>query len=340
MSGYTVLDLETSGYSPRHDRVVEVGLVHVSDDGVIQEHWTTLVDPGGDLGPTYVHGITSTDVQQAPTFAEIAPQLISEWAGTTLVAHNAHNTLRFLTCELQRAGLTLQDLPLDALSTMRWAPEFLDSPSRRLADCCASAGIVLSSTHTAIGNALATAELLRFFLLASNGAPPWQDQLEATRSYPWPETTATNTVKTAERSDPIRRRQGGWLDEIVASLPHTAHEGANSYLSVLEEAMLDHRLSQGEREALATTAREAGLDPDTITELHRAYLQALAATAAADEVIGANERNVLEQAAHGLGLSGSDVDEALATAEASGGTSSATAAVSALANYDPEPASE
>src|SRR5699024_65710 len=163
---------------------------------------------------------------------------------------------------------------------------------------------------------------------------------ESPRPQHGPKTRETSTLATAQRSAPLRRRQGGWLDDIVARLPHTAHEGTDSYLSVLEEAMLDHRLSQGEREALATTAREAGLDPDTITELHRAYLQALAATAAADEVIGANERNVLEQAAHGLGLSGSDVDEALATAEASGGTSSATAAVSALANYDPEPASE
>src|SRR5699024_4893257 len=104
--------------------------------------------------------------------------------------------------------------------------------------------------------------------------------------------------------------------------------------------MLDHRLSQGEREALATTAREVGLDAGTITELHRAYLQALAGAAAAEEVIGANERSDLEQEAHGLGLSGSDVDEALATAEASGGTSSATAAVSALANYEPASTSD
>src|SRR5690625_636667 len=137
MSGYTVLDLETSGYSPRHDRVVEVGLVHVSDDGVIQEHWTTLVDPGGDLGLTYVHGITSTDVQQAPTFAEIAPQLISEWTGTTLVAHNAHNTLRFLTREMQRAGLTLQDLQLDTLSTFRMDIEFMARPSLLMSVCYA-----------------------------------------------------------------------------------------------------------------------------------------------------------------------------------------------------------
>src|SRR5699024_866225 len=164
---------------------------------------------------------------------------------TMLVAPNANNTLRSMTREMQRAGLTLQNLPLDALSTMRWAPEFLDSPSRRLADCCASAGITLTSTHTAVGNALATAELLRFFLHASATEPPWQDQLESTRSYPWPETDSTGaSVHTAERQNPRRRRQGQWLDEIVARLPQTSQEGTDNYLSLLEEAMLDHFLAE------------------------------------------------------------------------------------------------
>lgn len=315
MSGYTVLDLETSGFSPRQDRVVEIGLVHVSDDGMIREHWATLVNPDSDVGPTYVHGITSADVHTAPRFAQIAPLLISEWSGTTLVAHNATIALRFLTREFERAGVALQDLPLQAISTMRWAPEFLDSPSRRLSDCCASAGITLSSTHTAIGNALATAELLRFYLRASAGQPPWQDQLGSTRSYPWPEAESSATIRPAERREPLRRRQGRWLDDVVAKLPQTKHGGADSYLSVLEEAMLDHRLSENEQAALTTAADEAGLSRRTVDDLHHAYLQSLAATAAADGHIGANERDVLAQVAHSLGLSGSDAQEALDSAK-------------------------
>lgn len=331
MSGYTVLDLETSGYSPGHDRVVEVALVHVADDGVIQEHWYTLVDPSTAVGPTHVHGITATDVQDAPGFAAIAPQLIAEWAGTTLVAHNVPSTLGFLTEEFQRAGLALNDLPLQAVSTMEWASHFLDTPSRRLADCCASAGITLTSTHTAIGNALATAELLRFYLCASNGEPPWQDQLESTRSYNWPETEPAGTIRTAERSSPLPRRQGRWLDEMVTKLPRTAHGGADSYLSALEEAMLDHKLSRDERDALAGIADRAGFSRDTIEDLHRAYLQALAATAAADGVVGVTERGVLEQVAHSLGLSGDDVATALAAAD----DEASTPDVSALADYNP-----
>lgn len=315
MSGYTVLALETSGYSQHRDRVVEVGLVHVADDGLIREHWATLVDPGGDVGPTDVHGITAEDVQHAPRFAQIAPRLIHEWAGTTLVAHHTDFTLGFLTAELERAGFSLEDLPLEAVSTMHWAPEFLDHPGRRLADCCAAAGIILSSTHTAVGNALATAELLRYFLHASDNQPPWLDRLDATRSYPWPEPEAAETVRTAERHRPRRRRQGRWLDDLVGQLPQTAHHGTDSYLVLLEEAMLDHVLSTAEREELSAAAAQAGLDADAVNDLHRAYLQSLAATAAADGVVSPEERAVLQQVARSLDLPETDVQEALTSAD-------------------------
>ncbi len=74
MAGYTVIDVETTGLSPeRYDRVVEIGIVCVSHEGEIQDQWATMVNPGRDVGPTHIHGITSTAVLDAPTFEEIAP---------------------------------------------------------------------------------------------------------------------------------------------------------------------------------------------------------------------------------------------------------------------------
>jgi DNA polymerase-3 subunit epsilon len=70
MSGYTVIDLETTGLFPqKHDRVVEMAVVYLSDQGQTHGEWTTLVNPERDLGPTSIHGIKARDVLSAPTFA-------------------------------------------------------------------------------------------------------------------------------------------------------------------------------------------------------------------------------------------------------------------------------
>ncbi|GII59244.1 hypothetical protein Pth03_76330 [Planotetraspora thailandica] len=67
--GYAVIDVETTGLRPFwHDRVVEVGIVHLDPAG----EWTTLVDPERDLGPQHIYGITAADIRHAPTFGEIA----------------------------------------------------------------------------------------------------------------------------------------------------------------------------------------------------------------------------------------------------------------------------
>jgi DNA polymerase-3 subunit epsilon len=105
VSGYVVVDLETTGFSPAmQDRVVEIGCVLVDEDGAIQEHWSTLINPERDMRATLVHGITAADVEVAPTFRQIAPRLLHDSAGRTLVAHNARFDLSFLESELSRAG--------------------------------------------------------------------------------------------------------------------------------------------------------------------------------------------------------------------------------------------
>ena len=105
MTGYTVIDFETTGFSPqKHDRVVEVGVVYVDPDGTVGDRWGTLVNPERDMGAIHVHGIRASDVHRAPTFAQIAPHLLRALAGRTLVAHNARFDVAFLEHELQRSG--------------------------------------------------------------------------------------------------------------------------------------------------------------------------------------------------------------------------------------------
>ncbi len=100
---YAVVDVETTGFSPASDRVVEVACV-VIQDGRVERRWSTLVNPERPI-PVYatgVHGIADEDVAQSPTYAEVEGELFALCDGATVVAHNAAFDLGFLTALQQR----------------------------------------------------------------------------------------------------------------------------------------------------------------------------------------------------------------------------------------------
>ncbi|HEX5740254.1 MAG TPA: 3'-5' exonuclease [Pilimelia sp.] len=154
----TVMDLETSGYSPASGgRIVEIALVTVAGGRIVDE-WETLVDAGGDPGASHVHRISRAHLAGAPTFADIAGEVVARLDGTVVAAHNATFEERFLAAELAAAGVRAGQWP--ALCTLRLAKRALPGPSYKLAACCAATGVTLRDAHTALGDARATAEML------------------------------------------------------------------------------------------------------------------------------------------------------------------------------------
>jgi len=93
--GFAVVDVESSGLYPRTDRIVEVAMVHVSSDGQVTREFSTLINPGRDVGPTRIHGIRAADVLQAPSFAQAAATLWQLLAGRVIVGHNVPFDARF-----------------------------------------------------------------------------------------------------------------------------------------------------------------------------------------------------------------------------------------------------
>jgi DNA polymerase III subunit epsilon len=160
-----VVDLETTGFAPggeRGDRVVEVAVVRVAPDGRIEDEWVTLLDPGRDVGPTWVHGISQAMVAGAPDFASVAGELLDRLAGAVVVAHNAAFEDGFLSWEFTHAGLDVPPLP--ALCTMRLARQVVESPNYKLATLCETFGLVNDGAHSALGDARVTATLARSLL--------------------------------------------------------------------------------------------------------------------------------------------------------------------------------
>ncbi|MGQ7296154.1 exonuclease domain-containing protein [Quadrisphaera sp. KR29] len=183
--GFAVLDLETTGLSPRTERVVEVAVVHVSPGGELGAQWSTLVHPGRPtVGATHVHGIRPADVRSAPRFADVVAPLVEVLAGRVLVAHNARFDVPFLRAELERAGVLMPEVAqlCTLAESRRHLPHLL---RRKLADCCAAAGVRLTGAHSALGDARATAELLACYLRAG-GPDAHADLLRRATTTAWP----------------------------------------------------------------------------------------------------------------------------------------------------------
>lgn len=109
---FTVFDVETTGMSPREDRIVEIGAVRISQAGM-HDRFQALVNPGRPIPPdlTAIHHITDAMVADAPDFARAGREFLDFAAGTTLVAHHARFDLAFLQEGLQREHLPLWQGP-------------------------------------------------------------------------------------------------------------------------------------------------------------------------------------------------------------------------------------
>lgn len=174
---WVVVDLETTGGSPkRGHRVTEVAAVCVSG-GRITETYSTLVNPARAI-PRFVTsltGITEAMVASAPHFHEVAGQVARTIDGRVFVAHNAAFDWRFLAHEMQVANGTS---PAGRqLCTVRLARKLLpELPSRGLDSLAHYFGVEIESRHRALDDAVATAKvLLRLIdIMEDRGATDWE----------------------------------------------------------------------------------------------------------------------------------------------------------------------
>jgi len=153
------LDLEMTGLRPAIDRVIEVCAERVRGDK-LEAALTTLVRPDdGAYGNAHVHGIEREALATAPTFAEIAKDLLDVIDEGILVAHAAEWDVTFLEAELSRAA------------ERRRFPFFLDTlvlsrrafvlPNHGLEALCASLGIERQRAHRAEDDVRALREVFQ-----------------------------------------------------------------------------------------------------------------------------------------------------------------------------------
>ncbi|MCD2256334.1 3'-5' exonuclease [Agrilactobacillus fermenti] len=156
---FIAMDFETANRSPKS--ACSIALVVVRANKVVDSFYT-LINPKMyfDRRNVQIHGIHESDVQDAPTFAEVWPHIAPLFDTNHLVtAHNARFDINVLRQSLQRFEiLPPHYLAIDTLQTSRKLyPEF---PNHRLNTVSAALKIQLQHHHNALADSIACAQIL------------------------------------------------------------------------------------------------------------------------------------------------------------------------------------
>lgn len=158
---FVVVDLETTGNSPkRGDKIIQFAAV-VIEDGEIIERFASFINPGREIPPfiEQLTGISNEVVHNAPSFQLIAPEIESLLEGAYFVAHNVPFDLTFLQEELSNCGCKPFEGP--TLDTVELARIMIPSTdSYKLGQLAENFSLAHDNPHQADSDAEVTAEIL------------------------------------------------------------------------------------------------------------------------------------------------------------------------------------
>lgn len=182
---YTVFDTETTGLQPSAgDEIIQIGAARIVAGKLrANELFDQLIDPQRSLpkASTAIHGITGEMVKGQPTIDAVLPRFHAFAQDAVLVAHNAAFDLKFLQLKEARTGVrfdapVLDTLLLSSLLQPEHTAHSLEAMAQRL-------GVPVLGRHTALGDALVTAEVfLRLLpLLKAQGIVTLGQALDASK---------------------------------------------------------------------------------------------------------------------------------------------------------------
>lgn len=128
LSDYVVLDLETTGLSAKKEKIIEIGIVKISD-GVKIGEFSSLVNPEKQVSSriTKITGITNSDLVEAPLFSEIGVTVKNFIGDSLVIGHNITFDLSFLESAFAECGIHIGYTYLDTLDLARKTfPSFKD----------------------------------------------------------------------------------------------------------------------------------------------------------------------------------------------------------------------
>lgn len=160
---FAVVDIETNGAAPGAGTVTELA-VCITDGKKLLDRMEWLIRPDGAISPFVqrLTGIRPEDVEDAPSFRELAPEIAARLEGHVFVAHNAAFDHTYLQREFEACGSGYKGLWKEGrLCTVQLARKvWPGQASYSLGNICAALGIAVEHRHRAGGDAEAALNLL------------------------------------------------------------------------------------------------------------------------------------------------------------------------------------
>lgn len=161
---FAVVDLETTGFDPQKDRIVQMAAVLVNGRGEVVDTFDTVVKPESpeeyEHGAEHVHGISRQMVENGMPLSDALSRIWSLTDGRVFTAHNARFDISFLEAESNRVGINrvVNDF-VDTLALARRA-DIDRTRKHSLQALCEHYGITVERAHEAMSDAKATASVL------------------------------------------------------------------------------------------------------------------------------------------------------------------------------------
>ena len=158
---YVVLDLETTGFDPTYDEIIEIAAIKYSKGKKVSD-FTTLVKPDNYINEyiTKLTGITNEMVKNSPKIEKVLPDLMNFLGDSVIVAHNANFDINFLydncMCCLNEPFIN------DFIDTMRISRRLFKEIRHRLIDLTKEFGISFDVRHRSMTDCEATYKVYEY----------------------------------------------------------------------------------------------------------------------------------------------------------------------------------
>lgn len=161
------VDIETAGpegrdgFVPSNGRIIEVGIVEYTHEGIEVSRKEWLIRPENEFlakygtGAIEIHGISVADLEGKPVWNEVQAEIFEALRGRKLLAQNANFERRWFHHHLD--GFTALNMP--TVDTLEFAEKFLPfTLNNKLETICQEVGVSYTNGHRALHDALVTGE--------------------------------------------------------------------------------------------------------------------------------------------------------------------------------------
>lgn len=234
-SDFVVVDIETTGFSPVSDKIIEVAAVKICG-GMIVDTFSSFVNPGIHIPEmiTELTGISDEMVADSDSIECVLPKLMEFCQDAVFVAHNAPFDIGFIRENLKHIGMSEDFTILDTLNLSRM---LLDIKRHLLSEVAAYLDIAVVNPHRAIEDANTTAKVfLRLIdILKEQGMSTLQEVAEhSVKNYVMTRKMISNRVIIIPTSLEGMRD----LYDIISQINH---ESFDRYLKIPKSLLVEKR---------------------------------------------------------------------------------------------------